>query len=258
MIIKAGFKLITDTFGMVKTGFFLLVLFFSSPCFSQFTDTTHHQFRFAASGIINKTDDGNSYVFSNGLAFNTKEKKIASNISLNWIYGYQNDELSNNDFSAHGDVDFLKGISKLYYWSLLNYDKSFSLKINDRLQTGAGIGYNFIDSSYLRINISDGILYEYSSINDPTGMHIEYNTARNSFRLLYHWSIKNILIIDGIHFYQPSFLAISDYIIESKNNISIKLKKWLSITASLVYNRVNRTERDNLLMTYGVTIEKYF
>ena len=75
---------------------------------------------------------------------------------------------------------------------------------------------------------------------------------------MYHWSLKDRLIIDGVHFYQPSLQDISDYLITSTNNISVKLKKWLSITGSFIYNKVSRTKRENVLMTYGIVIEKYF
>jgi hypothetical protein len=175
-----------------------------------------------------------------------------------WLYGSQNDDLTNNDFSAHADIEFGKGVHKLYYWALVDYDKSFSLKINDRVQAGAGIGYDFIDSPYLKINVSDGILYEYGNIKDASNIQTIYNTARNSFRLMYHWSLKDRLIIDGIHFYQPSLQDISDYLITSTNNVSVKLKKWLAITGSFIYNKVSRTKRENVLMTYGIAIEKYF
>ena len=50
---------------------------------------------------------------------------------------------------------------------------------------------------------------------------------------MYHGSLKDKLIIEGIDFDQPSFQDISDYLITSTNNISVKLKKWLSITGAL-------------------------
>jgi hypothetical protein len=159
-------------------------LFLSLSSFSQFDDTTHHYFRFGATGVINRTNDSKSSVFANKLGFSTKGKTVATNTGATWLYGVQDDELTNNDFSAHADIEFGKGVHKLYYWALVNYDKSFSLKINDRVQAGAGIGYDFIDSPYLKINVSDGILYEYGNIQDPVNDHIMYNTARNSFRLM--------------------------------------------------------------------------
>ena len=48
-------------------------------------------------------------------------------------------------------LNFYKGIHKLYYWGLVNYDKSHSLKINHRSQIGAGVAYNIIDSPHLEL-----------------------------------------------------------------------------------------------------------
>ncbi len=236
----------------------LLLLAVSSFCFSQFNDSIYYHLRFASNGVINKTNDGNSYVLSNSLGFDTKKKKVSFNTGASWIYGAQQKILTNNDFAIHGALDLGKNVRKLYYWGLLNYEKSYSLKINHRLQAGAGAAYNIIDSPFLKINISDGILFEQGDLIDANLGHDVYQIPRNSFRLLYRWSLKNRLIIDGVHFYQPSFKNVSDYIIQSTSSFSVKLKEWLSITASVVYNRVSRTKRENLLITYGITLERYF
>lgn len=236
----------------------LLLLTIPSLCFAQFNDSIFYHLKFASTGVINKTNDGNSYVLSNALAFDTKKREISFNTGASWIYGAQQKNLTNNDFNIHGSMDIGKKLHKLYYWALLNYEKSYSLKINHRLQAGAGAAYNVIDSPFLKINISDGILYERGDLIDPDLGHDIYNIPRNSFRLLYHWSLKNRLIIDGAHFYQPSFKDVGDYILQSTNNVSVKLKEWLNITASLIYNKVSRTKRENLLITYGLTLEKYF
>jgi len=243
---------------MRKFTLLLSWLLLGPVCFSQFSDSIHYHLNFASTGVINKTNDGKSYVFSNGLGFNTRTKKVAINTSLAWVYGTQNSDLTNNDFSAHGDIDLGKSVHRLYYWGLVNYDKSFSLKINYRLQAGAGIAYSFIDSPDLKINISDGILYEKGNITDVNKTDIVYEIPRNSIRLSYRWAIKDKFMITGIHFYQPSMKDISDYIIQSTSSVSVKLRKWLSITSAVIYNKVSRTKRENLLITYGIAIERYF
>lgn len=85
-----------------------------------------------------------------------------------------------------------------------------------------------------------------------------YHTWRNSFRLSYKFTFKNLLVIDGTHFLQNSFDRGSDYIIRSTNDLTLKLNKLLGLTATLAYNRQNRTDSYNLLFTYGFTLEKYF
>jgi hypothetical protein len=243
---------------MLKTIIVLIQLFTGLICLSQFNDTIHYHLRFASTGTINETNEGNSYVLTNSFNFNTKRKNVVLNAAASWIYGVLEDNLTNNDFTAHGDVDFYKGTHKLYEWALVTYDKSYSLKINNRVQAGAGFAYNFIDSPYLRINVSDGFVYEKGDIIDPELGHDVYNIPRNSFRFLYRWSLKDRFVIDGTHFFQPSLLNISDYIIQSWSSISVKLRKWLSITGAVIYNKVSRTQRETLLITYGVSVEKYF
>jgi hypothetical protein len=140
-----------------------------------------------------------------------------------------------------------------------NYEKSFSLKINNRLQAGVGIGYNVIDRKDAVAILSDGVLYEKSDLydNETDGMN-EYETFRNSFRLKFRILIKDVMTIDGSDFIQHSFSDRKDYIIKSSTNLSVKLRRWLSITSSVNYNKMNRTSRETLFINYGLSIEKYF
>ncbi|MBB5394566.1 DUF481 domain-containing protein [Mucilaginibacter sp. AK015] len=85
-----------------------------------------------------------------------------------------------------------------------------------------------------------------------------YQTYRNSLRLQFRFNISDRVVIDGSNFLQNSMQQQSDYIIRSTTSLSFKLQKWLSLTTSLNYNRLNRTNSENLLFTYGVTAEKWF
>lgn len=237
---------------------FVILALSASYCSAQLNDSVTHHLKFTPTGIINKTNTGKSYLLSNQLNYNTIKKNIALNTAALWVYGANKDALTNNDLSLHADLDFFKHQKKLYYWTLVNFDKAYSLKINHRLQAGAGASYNFIDSPYLRINVSDGFLYEQGDIIDGSTEHKTYSTPRNSFRLLYRWTIKDRVSITGIHFYQPSLASIDDYVIQSTNNVSVKLNRWLSFTSSLIYNKVTTTKRETLLVTYGLSLEKYF
>src|SRR5215218_6568061 len=141
-----------------------LLLFLSIFCVtsasSQFTDTTNYLVGYASTGVINKTDNGNSYVFSNTFKFTVRKKSINLNSVSTWIYGQQGNKRTNNDFSASIDFNLYKTLPRFYYWGLAAYDKSFSLKINNRIQAGLGIAYSFIDKETAFFNISNGILYE--------------------------------------------------------------------------------------------------
>lgn len=237
-----------------------LVLFVlnGSVCYGQFNDTTFYHTAYLSSGSINKTNDGTAYLLNNAFKFNVKRKDIALNFNNSWIYGKQNHNLTNNDFSSSLDFNLYKSIPNFYYWGLVNYNTSYSLKINDQLLTGLGAAYNILNGTNAYLNISDGILYDLSDLTLADNTRDYYHTYRNSFRLAFRFNIKDRVVIDGSNFYQNSLDRGNDYIIRSTTNLSFKLQKWLSLTTSLNYNRQNRTQSENLLFTYGLTVEKYF
>lgn len=237
---------------------FLLTILPASG-FAQFNDSVFHYVRYAATGIVNKTNDANSFVLSNNLRYGLKKKTTSLNSNTSWIYGQQKSTLTNNDFASTLDFNIFRSDSaKLYYWGLLNFDKSYSLKINHRLQTGLGLAYNFVDNNKFFFNLSDGILYETSNLKLTDSTNDTYNTFRNSFRVRYRLTIKEIIVLDGMNFLQNSLKDGDDYIIKSVNTLTIKLRKWLGLSTSLTYNRINRTGRENLLFTFGLTAETYF
>lgn len=241
----------------------LIVLLACTCCWqmsiAQFTDTTHYYFNYTSTGSINHTNDGSSYLLNNGFKFSVKKKTVALNLNNAWVYGSQGNNLTNNDYNLGLDFDlYQKHIPHFYYWGLANYTTSFSLKINDQLQTGLGAAYSLFDRKNAYLNISDGILFESSDLflNDTT--RDVYRTFRNSLRVQFKFVINGLIVLDGSNFWQPSFSSGSDYILRSNINLSIKLQKWLSFTTAFNYNKFNRTQRENLLFTYGLTIEKYF
>jgi hypothetical protein len=237
---------------------FFVFVFFSLVSFSQINDSVHHHFSFASSGTINKTQETSSYVLTNAAGYEVSKKKIGFNAGASWIYGQQDKKLSNNDISVSSNLDFLKNKQKFYYWALLNFDESYSLKINYRFQSGIGVGYTFVNNPTLNFVISDGFVYETSDLTDPVLGKDIYQTVRNSFRVKYKWSYKNTVILQGTDFIQPSLISLKDYILKFNNQLSLRLNKWLAINATMDYNKISRTNRENLLVTYGVTVDKYF
>lgn len=244
---------------IVKNLPLLIVVMFSSIISrAQFNDSVFHYVNLTSTGVINKANKTSSYVFTNGLRYSINKKTMRLNSSSNWIYGEQQKNLTNNDFTSTLDFNLYKTSSRFYYWGLANYDKSYSLKINNRLQTGIGLAYSVIDTTYAFLNFSDGILYENSNlkVNDSTN---SYNSIfRNSFRLRYKFVMNNIITFEGANFVQTSLSAFNDYIIRASNSVSVRLRKWLSVTGAANYNRNQQTKSENLLITFGLTAEKYF
>ena len=236
----------------------LLLLCASKIGFSQYNDSIHHRLAYAGTGVLNKTATGTSYVITNALNFNIKKKDLSVNSSNSYIFGQQEKTLTNNDFSSTLDFNLSKTFPHFYYWGLAAFDKSFSLKINNRGQAGLGGAYSFIDTKDAFINLSEGILYESSNLKLTDSTNDVYQTFRNSFRLRYHFVINKILVLDGTDFLQNSLSYGNDYIIKLVNTATLKLNKWLGLTTALNYNKVQRSKSETLLITFGLTAEKYF
>ena len=236
----------------------LIVIVSSGTAHAQFNDSINHYIYVGSTGTYSKTNDLNSYVFSNALKFSISKKRLSFHTANSWVYGKQSDVKSNNDFSSLLEFDFLKNEKRLYYWGNGTFDKSYSLKIDFRYQAGAGVGLNIAKSPKLVINLSEGIIYETGSLIDKDLGERDYDVWRNSTRLKYRWVIGEIVILDGSLFYQPSISTRNDVIFKSSTTLSIKVRKWLSLSSALTYNEITLTDRRNLIVTYGVIMERFF
>jgi hypothetical protein len=232
---------------------FLLLLFYIRSV-AQYTDSTNYHVLLTSTGSINRTNDDRAYLLNNALNFGLKKKSFVLNSSSAWLYGKQNNNLTNNDFSTTLNFNLYKTFPHFYYWGLVNYNTSYSLKLKNQLLAGGGIAYSILDKENAYINISNGVLFDQSSLI----VGDSYHTYRNSLRLQYHFMIKELITIDGNHFIQNSFNRKGDYIIRSSATLGLKLRKWISLTTALNYNKLNITSSENLNFTYGLTLDKYF
>ncbi|MCZ4222623.1 DUF481 domain-containing protein [Pedobacter rhodius] len=231
-----------------------LTMIYYLNVFAQFNDTTNYHIALLSSGSVNLTNNERAYLLNNSLNFGVKKKSMVFNSNTSWLYGKQNNSLSNNDFSTTMNFNLYKTFPHFYYWGLVNYNTSYSLQIRNQLLAGGGIAYNFIDKPDAYVNVSNGVLFDNSSLVELNN----YNTLRNSLRLQYHVLIKDIITIDGTHFLQNSYSRKGDYIIRSATTVGLKIRKWISLTTALNYNKLNITQRENLNLTYGLSIDKYF
>lgn len=234
--------------------FLLIFALLSFSVKAQYNDSTFYHLALNATGSLNKTNTGNAYLLNNGLNFGVKKQDVVLNATTSWLYGKQSGQLSNNDFSSILNFNLYKTLPHFYYWGLLNYTSSYSLKINHQVQAGLGIAYNLIDRENFNLNLSDGILFDSSNLLSNSS----YDTYRNSLRLQYRLNINDLLLFEGSNFVQHSFSNGKDYIIRSSNKLSLKLRKWISLTTALTYNKMSITQSENLNLTYGITIDQYF
>jgi len=233
---------------------YLSIAFVPFIVIAQNPDTSVYHLTHSTTGFLNRTNDGDAYLVNNNLRFNISKKRISANATNSWIYGSQESGLTNNDFSSIVDFNLLKSVSKFYYWGLASYDRSFSLKIDHRVQAGFGPGYTVVNTRKVYLVVSDGPLYENTKLYDTS----QYNTVRNSFRIRYRMVVLKNITIDGTNFHQQSFLSGKDYIIKSVNTVSYKLNNWLSFSVAINYNKLNITHKESLLCNVGFTFDRYF
>jgi hypothetical protein len=244
----------------MKLRFTLVLLFILNAFrgFAQYTDSTSYYFNYAFTGSINKTQDGSANLLDNGLKIGMKKKTISMNFNNKFIYGNQNRLLSNKDFSSSFDINLYKTFPHFNYWGLATYNSSYSLKINNQWMSGVGIAYSIFDRPNVYVNLSDGVLVDHTDLDLSNGITDKYETLRNSFRINYKFILLTNLVLNGSNFLQNSLSSRSDYIIKTTNSLNFKISKWLNLTTQLDYNKMNRNKRDNLLLTYGLSFERYF
>lgn len=227
--------------------------------FAQPSDTLVRQVQFSATGSINQANGSTAYLLNNDIRFSAVKKHYTIHAGANWIYGETGNNLTNNDFASSADFNLYTRRHKFYYWGLANYTGSYSLKINSQLQAGAGVAYNIIDTTTAWLNLSDGFVYETSSLAvGAGGSEASYQAVRNSFRLAYRFVAAKIFFVDGSNFFQPSLAHSNDYILRLANNAGVKINPWLNLGVSFVFNKFTRTNTQNLLVTYGVTVMRKF
>jgi hypothetical protein len=243
---------------MIRLTLFVPLLLFFNTCLAQFNDTTSYVFHYNTGGSLNQTDDNKAYLLNNAFRFGIKKKTISLNFSNNWVYGKQDRKLTNNDFSSALDFNLYRTFPHFFYWGLVNYNTSRSLKINNQLLAGAGIAYSIYDRPEAYLNISNGLLFDSSDLILDSGINDVYQTYRNSLRISFNFVIKKIIVLNNSSYLQSSLTDGNDYNIKSVSSLSFKVNKWLSLTTTYNYNRVNRTDRENSLLSYGLTFERYF
>lgn len=236
----------------------LLVLLCSQArALGQFSDSVHYYVKLASTGSINRTSDKSAYLLTHSAAFRMSREALKLNLTGSYLYGKQNDLLSNNDVHAAVDFNFYH-TPRLYSWGLGSFSKSYSLKVVSQYQAGLGMAYSVFENQFGFLNLSDGFLYESSDLYRADSTRQLYHTVRNSFRLMYKLSYKDFVNLEGTHFLQNSLQYGDDYIFRSINSLSVKLTSWLRLTSSLIFNRVSRTNSENLLISYGLVVEHYF
>ncbi len=236
----------------------ILLLLLVSFGRAQFSDSTRYYLNYSSTGNYNRTKINRSFLINNSLEFKHKSDKIVTNFSVKQLLGQQGEKLVNNDFRTLFDFNHYVFSSDFYYWGLLSYSSIYSLKVNHQLQSGAGLAYNIFNGKILKLNISDGLLYDYSDLQQNDTLRDIYQTPRNSLRLQLKLQIKKNFLFQTAWYYQHSLEHRHDYIIKNETDLLIHLIGVLNLNAKLQYSSMSRTGQETLLLTWGLAIHKYF
>ena len=230
----------------------------SATARAQYSDSVHYRLAYTGTGVLNQTATARGYVLTNRVAAGMRYPHTEANAALAWLYGQQGGALSNKDFTAALDFNRYLVRKRFYYWGLATYETSFSLRVRNRAQAGVGVAYSLVDrhdTAYL--NISDGLLYELSDVTLPDGRQDVYRTVRNSLRVKGRLGMEGF-VLDATAFLQHALNDREDYIIRVNAALGYKVRRWLALSTALTYNKINRTGRENLLLTFGLGLEGWW
>ena len=224
---------------------------------AQFNDSLHYYTGITSTGTYNQTNSNRTFLLNNVLRLGVRRKHFSFNSLQKYLYGRQGEKIVNADFSSVLDLNLYPRQTRIYYWGLLTYNTIYSLRINNQLQTGLGLAIDLIDGKKIQFNISDGLIYDFNDVQLRDTVRDVYQTYRNSFRMQYKMNLGN-LSLRATGFIQNSFEYRKDFIIKTDFTLAYRVRKWLSFTMQSSYNKMNRTNRETLFITYGLTFERYF
>jgi hypothetical protein len=236
----------------------LSVLLVSLHLSAQFNDSIHNHIAFSGTGNYNRTSEGSSAISNNSLEFRHQSGQISSNTVLKYIYGEQNHAVSNSDLYALQEVNRYFSKRRFYLWLLGSYAKIYSLDVKHQFQSGAGLAYNVLNDKHVFLNLSDGLLYEYSEHAGQELKPVADHTVRNSLRVQLKIKFNGRVSMFSTFFLQNSLKNVGDMIIREESELNVKLHKKLTSVLKLQYNRMTSTGKETFLVTWGLMLDTYF
>jgi hypothetical protein len=217
----------------------------------------HYKMNINSNGSFNKTPNSTVYLLSNNVHLNYAKEKLEYNLYGRWNYGANSIKLTNNDFSTSFDCNlYLDTPKKFNGWVIASFISSYSLNIRNEYQIGTGIAYKVLDTvggKSFFLKLSDGLIWEYSDFTLPDNDRGLYYVVRNSFRFQFRvYSIDRRISLETTTFWQQALNKAHDFNWRSTARFEYKIWEAFTINTQLEYNYITRTERDNLIITYGI------
>jgi hypothetical protein len=243
--------------------FYISLIFQSTKVLGQKNDTTDHKIKYDLKGSYNKNTNNQNFILNNELGYSYKINHLEFNANTKWIYGFNSEKLVNNDFTGIVDGNYFFDSLKMFNaWILGSYLTSYSLKVFNEYQTGAGLAYKILDNKknkHFFLRISDGIIFESSNFLNTDGTTNAYNTIRNSLRVQAKiYFMNNKVALEHTSFWQPSLDIKNDYNFRSSTELKISISSNMAFGTKYEYNYISRTQRENTIINYGISIQKDF
>jgi hypothetical protein len=233
----------------------ITILCFSS--FAQFNDSTRYYLGYSLTGSYNKNHLNTSFVLSNSLQFKHKAEDLLYNLNLRHVLGKQQYRTVNNDFTGLFDVNRFLFFPGFYTWGLASYSSLFSVNVDHQVQIGAGIAYNLVNKKRFKLNLSDGIIYDFSQIRVSDSIPLTYGTYRNSVRLQVKLFVKEFFTLQSAVYVQHSLKTSHDMIIRGEGELILHLSDVIKGNMKVQYNQFSLTEQKSLFITWGILLNKY-
>ena len=191
------------------------------------------KFHLDGSGVIN-SGNVNSISISQGGGASRNDSIIAFNGSYKYIFGAQDDVISNRELNTAINFDlwqYNRFSPFVSVTDLINRFKGFDNKLS--LLTGAKFRiYSMPDICDYSVSLAFlGEFIDYSG--DADGLRTEI--ARFSLRAKMKQKISDNVIISHTTFYQPAIHALDDYTINSVTRIDTRIHKNLLFGVVLTY-----------------------
>jgi hypothetical protein len=225
---------------------------------AQLSDSTGNYLAYAFTGNYNQANKVAGFLSSHSVAFGHRSDAWACHLNLKHLYGRQRQELTNNDLTVHFDVNRYAFVPRFYFWGLASYGAVYSLKVHTQFQTGAGAAYDLISTGGIEVNVSDGLLYDYSDVDLSESTRLVRQTPRNSLRLRLRLKAGVHGSLQSAYMLQNSLEHGNDLIHKAETTIMVRIRGQLSARFHVQYCGMSSTDRETLLAVFGLHFSRSF
>lgn len=163
--------------------------------------------------------------------FTYAHKGTDLSITPTYMYGDQNGDLAENDYSTIVFGNFYQR-QRIYTWALGMVEHSHLRGVDFRTQDGGGIGFNFVPHTDTNaVSLTTGLVYEFVKYNTDSIIETWRSSTRFKGR---HRFFKNKLRLSYEFYIQPSVVDINNFRARCNIALEFPLYKHLSFRTAIL------------------------